>query len=859
MANSLRNRLMVLAAGAVFAVVGLTGCPGEEEPETDPDAGVEDVDTDEGPDADTGDAQTGDADAGDADADADQPAECPLEIGGDGPVRTFVFGSKIQMDAAESYDTYEAYFRGQVEEIAPCLREDGSDVLMFPEDAGLHAGLIGSRGDEAREASSANEAFLNLMVAYEDPIDEVDDRWDDLATPRRILLGLTDTLWRAMDHTFGGIAEDYGAWVVTSGNVAEIDERTDDEAIEVWADPDLDGVDTVYVPAGRHVYNSAIVYAPDGELVDRLHKPFLTSTEEEELALSYGSVEDVRPLEVAGVEMGFFTSKDAWMPPMNDRLGLLGTQIQVQPEAFSGWTITHLEDQQEWLPDVITQSGWAAVQKYPSLTYGAMPVLTGNFVGMVFDGQPVVWGQAHPGVEFGGFVGQKKRPGFLAVGDWAFDDPVEDDSEMSLEERRSELRDLGEAMLPGAGEPHENAYVDGVVAWNAGDMVDYEVDDPTEPNGAVETTRHVEPTDGDVAFPQRVRLDAEGDFLSITWQDHKEKTAPTVVKQWNEQEAHYEPAGEQAQPIADEDRVVAPDVAMAESGETLTVAQIVGEDSEIPTVKHDTVDSASSNDYPGPSVDGSRDMWLPSIARDDDRVALAYTDRATGHDRVYVAMSDEGAATFGEPVEVAGPAGVEPPNTRGMQWHPAVDVRGDTVVVVWTDFRDFQWDLYATYSLDGGETFEEPRRIDGAGDGYERLHTDPRVVLDGDDEAIVSWTFQSDRRPDTDAVYRRWNLDEDELGDAVVLDSAPETYPTQAWLPRVIPADDGVAAVWMEMVDDAPYIALKLPGGDVHVASRGDTLASWPDLVVTDRAVVAAWVEYLPQEGYSVRIAEVER
>ncbi len=489
----------------VVAALGATtlGCSDNGEVNGQPDAGP----------VDTGDEDVGEPDTGEPDTDL-PPPECPLSFEDTGQARVFTFGSKIRMDDAESYESYEAYFRGQVHEIADCMSDERPNLLLFPEDAGLHAGLIGSRGEGARGASNAEQAFLQLMLAYNDgPIGHIDALYDDLDTPRLIFLGLTDTLWRAMDQTFSGIADDYDAWVLTSGNVAEIEESTDPEMIEIWADPDLEDVDSVFIPASRKVYNSAIIYNPDGELVTRVHKPYLTQTEEVDLALSYGPLESLRPVEVGPERFGIFTSKDAWMPPANDRLGLLGSTLQVQPEAFSGWTITQHEDQEEWLPDVLTQSGWAAVQKYPSYRYGAMPVLTGNFVGMSFDGQAVVWGQAHPGVDFGGFVGQDERPGFLEVGPWAFDDPGDDDPGLSLQERREQLRELGEALLPGAGEPHENAYVDSVVGR---DLLSELVYQEGSGDGGSETTQILGEFTADPS--QRVRLASREDRLAAAWQ-----------------------------------------------------------------------------------------------------------------------------------------------------------------------------------------------------------------------------------------------------------------------------------------------------------------------------------------------------
>lgn len=831
------------------AVLGLcaamaVGCSDDELNGDSPDAGPGDV----------------------GDADADRAGECALTFEDTGQSRVFAFGSKIAMDVAESYQTYEAYFRGQVDEIADCLSDERPNLLLFPEDAGLHAGLIGSRGAQARAATGTEDAFAQLMLAYDDTIGYVDEQYDDLDLPRLIFLGLTDTVWRAMDQTFSGIADDYDAWVLTSGNVARVEETTDDEMIELWADPDLEDVESVYIPTGEHVYNSAIIYDPDGERVDRVHKPYLTETEEQELALSYGSTDEVRPVTMGPERLGVFTSKDAWMPPMNDRLGLLGATLQVQPEAFSGWTISQLDDQHEWLPDVITQSGWAAVQKYASFRYGAMPVLTGNFVDMSFDGQPVVWGQAHPGVEWGGFVGQYDRPGFLEVGPWAFDDPGDEQDELTLEQRRDELRDLGEAMLPGAGDPHENAYVDGVVARDLSPELDYAVDDDARRADEVDVIDAVDargalPPEGPI---QRVRVDARNPRLAINWQEQRDDDLVVYRSLWERSDDTFELESDSiTASTAPAGKMVAPAVAMVDDGRMLSVFQRVDPYAD----PHVTESSLQARIEPGEdgsvdsadlsSIEEQSDTWLADVAADGERVALVYTDDERDFERVYLSMSDDGGYSFGEPRLVDAEPDFEPPNTRGNQWHPTVDIHGDTIAVVWSDFRDFQWDLYGTYSLDGGDTWSDAIRIDGAGDNYERLHTDPRVVLVDEQEAIVAWSYQAERRPDTDARYRRWNLVDDVLEDTVVLNRQAQTYPTHAWLPAVAPVADGdeVAAVWMELRDESTVIVAELPGrDDPLVVSHPGRTAWWPDLTVEDGRIVIAWVEAIPADGFTVKM-----
>ncbi len=830
-----------------YLVTFAPGCNGDDD--TEEDVGVADVGAD--------DVQDGEADVeGDVEEDADAGGEevvpCPMEFSDDGEMRIFVFGSLIRVEDAVTYEGYDQYFRGQVHEIADCFSDERPNFLVFAEDVGLHAGLIGSRGETARQAGDSQAVFLNLLADYGAIPTAVSNEYPGIDIPRRIFLSLTDTIWRAVDQTFSSIADDYDVWVLTSANVAEVEESTDPADLDLWADPDLEEVESVYVPVDRHVYNTAIIYDPDGELVARVHKPFLTAGEEVELALSYGSLESLRPVQVGPERLGVFTSKDAWMPPANDRLGLLGSTVQVQPEAFGGWTIEQVNED-EWLPDVLTQSGWGFLQKYSSFRYGAMPVLTGNFFELVFDGQAVIWGQAHPGADAGGFVGQQDRPGFLEVGPWAFDDPGEEDSTLTLQERRDMLRELGESMLRGAGEPNENAYVDSVVGRDLGAGFEYTAEG-TFSEGAVGPGERVgEPEDSPM---QRVRMAASGDRLAMVWQVEKEERQVVMMAlmEWNEGDEEYEVLRLDEMPTAGSDTgdMVAPAVAINEAGEAVVIYQWVGPETSI---LHGF--RVSEDDREGlslPIVEDSSDQWLPALAAEGDQIALVFTDRATGHDRVYIAVSDDGGVSFTVPQPVDAGAEVDAPNTRGIQWHPAVAISGDTVAVAWTDFRAFQWDIYGARSSDGGATFGDAIRLDGAGEGFERIHTDPRLILTDEDTALLAWTYQADRRPETDARYRSWSLIDDELGDEVVLDGEPLSYPTHAWYPAVVSVEGDVSAAWMQLTEDSPQIVMTLAGeAELREVSNPGHIGWWPDLVEAEGRAIVGWIEHEPDRGFSVR------
>jgi hypothetical protein len=83
------------------------------------------------------------------------------------------------------------------------------------------------------------------------------------------------------------------------------------------------------------------------------------------------------------------------------------------------------------------------------------------------------------------------------------------------------------------------------------------------------------------------------------------------------------------------------------------------------------------------------------------------------------------------------------PRVAGAQAEPAVSADG--AHVVWLDYRDRSWDVYAARW--DGASLSAGARIDGAPlpDERERLHGEPRVAASGD-RVLVAWTDLRERR-----------------------------------------------------------------------------------------------------------------
>ena len=105
--------------------------------------------------------------------------------------------------------------------------------------------------------------------------------------------------------------------------------------------------------------NMALVFDPDGRLVSRQVKTYLTPTElPGQLDLKPGDVSGgLTALPTPVGTLGFVTTKDAWMPDVIDKLDQEHVDVLVQPEFFVGDTVRPAGT---WAPDNIKASGYSA-------------------------------------------------------------------------------------------------------------------------------------------------------------------------------------------------------------------------------------------------------------------------------------------------------------------------------------------------------------------------------------------------------------------------------------------------------------------------------------------------------------------
>ncbi len=756
-------------------------------------------------------------------------------------LRVFSVQPRISPEHFESYDAYRRHLEGLVEEhITPCLARDRQNLIVFPENMGLEAAFIGTRGKEARSKTDATSAFFALVEPYQPATNFYRQSWPDLALAEGVFLGATDTLCRAFSETMSDIARNTGAYVIASSNVsASIEKSSDIKLVESLRDPDLPDASYVYVAHDRHVYNTAFVFDPSGKVVAETRKPYLVPAEELDLLFSRGPLIDVAPFDTGAATIGILTSKDAWMPDVVDRLEAMGATVFIQPEAFSGWAVEELPG--DWLPDVFQQSAWAATQKHGGYRYAVVSHLTGNLFDQVFDGQSAILGDASPGSVYQAYIGQDPQGGFLSVSPWAINDPGVDDPSLSLDARRSVLRERGMSLLPGGA--NENAYIETVVAAD----IDPRSPFPKIPDGVPGTfgkSQELAPSPQGQERRPALAADGGGGVYAV-FEDDRDGVSQIYFARSLDGGASFDPAFALAPSQGAE---LMPAVVATASSIYVAFREQASKGGRILVTR--SGDGGASFSVPVPIYPGAQDPpdeWWPAMAAANGRVHVAFVGSEGGNERILVASAQDGALSFDVVAGDGAKAGYAPGNPRNNQWAPAIAADAQEVFVSWVDFRNFNWDVFLSRSMDGGASFADAWRIDDGTEVFERINDDTVLALTKAG-IVAGWSDVRLRQAPAKA-RAMWSASGSLFGESRVLGDAPPT--SSSYRPRFAVLEGGeLLAAWQDQrsLGSDIYVAMSADGGKSFSAElrlddggEGQSLQFAPALAASGGRAVVAW------------------
>lgn len=741
------------------------------------------------------------------------------------------------------------------------------DLVVFTEDVGLVLAFQGERAAALRDPGLGTlQAFVGLGLVWlpQTLLDLV--RFDGVSVNRALTLALTDNLWRGFADTFSRLADDYDVWLIAATDVADARLSTDPVDVALHGDPEHPERTDVWLPSDANVWNQAVVFDPDGHLVSRTRKVYLTPPEEDPglLNLSFGDLRDLRVVETAVGRLGIMISKDAWMADVVDRFDQLGADVIVQPDANPGAWASYLSNGPDvWYPDNWKAGNWAHVQRFPSIRHNVTPMMTGNLFDFAFDGQGSIVSDAGADDRRTGFVGQTADVGFRAVGSWAIADPGEGDPRLDLAARRAPLVERSLALAPGSGAPEENAYGESVIWADLAIPVRAAPVSGAAPVGGP-SPRVIAPSAAAQWNP--VLSVAPDGAVHAAWIDFRAGNADLYAAASADGGRTFGAAVRVDDGLADrtdhQDALWGGRLAAAPGGRVFATWTDFRDDSwEVFATA--SVDGGRTFRRPASRVDTASEVVTPEnllydpaiVAGGGDRVFVVWSDgRSVSDADIVLRRSDDGGVTWQPEVRVDSTGDGSRDDERGptglgasQQWSPAIAVHDEDVVVAWQDFRDGFDQLYVARSTDGGQSFGVDHPIAPAAGFAHRYF--PSLARDGAGTLYLAW--QQGDHDGGDVWLARSDDGGASFGAPVRVDDAGDGFSTQS-RPAVAVSVDGarVVVAWRDDRAGVPEVRFAVSddrgagfaGSQVACAARTAAGCGPPALALEpDGAAVLAW------------------
>lgn len=726
-------------------------------------------------------------------------------------VRVFAMQPKLDLAWMQSRDTYRDKMLGltdaKLRAPGPSAIQNGADdaashllgpsdpsqpvktardLIVWPEDLGLLAALTGPRADQARRAGSFEIAILALIGTYGPQNAYYTQKFPDAANrslPVRLTeISLTDTFAHTAVETFAEIADRTDSYLEVGVNMAQrwqvvcndiqafnradpprlpggvlCQEQNPQKVGQLREPSDLQR-DYAYEATSDRVSNMALVFDPDGRLISKQVKTYLTPTElPGQLDLVPGEVTGgLSALNTPVGTLGFVTSKDSWMPDVQAKLDEGHVDLLVQPEFFVNDVV---RGEGMFAPDTLKASGYNDVLRLPSVKAMVLPELTGNIFDFSADAQShfaVKPGRSGtPGVPKGHLVGQADAPG-LEASPWVVPDPARPGE--PFPERRKRLGEAGKALAPGSGvacadpgvaAPCENGQVEGVFRRD--------VEVAQKPRfkrfrGRVTRTRlsRARALTKSRAPQRNASVGMLGKWVAAAWEERRGAHDRVYVAVSRDGGRRWS-------------RAVRPGV-KGTGGDEQWPAVAVGKRGRVTVAWSDNAGGIAHVLFTRSRGGGKRfavpqpvDSSAPELA---SQLKPAVT-QGRG-DLVHVAWIDDRERSADDDVPQAHVlyariAGGKPGPTKRIDedqpvplaakldnaWAPRVSARGKRVLVTWLDFQNYDWGVFSRLSEDDGASFAKQVRVTDNAEGaeqHEELADGPDPTLTGKGAPLIAWT-----------------------------------------------------------------------------------------------------------------------
>jgi len=701
-------------------------------------------------------------------------------------------GAKLNMRWLESRQTYRDYLfaladkseRGPGNPVIVQGADDmashrtGSDLVVWPESVGLFAALTGPRAQAARESGSLEGSIVALAGIYAKEMDYYGARYPDLPArvpfTRLLTIAMTDTFGRTFIEPFAEMADRYDVWLATVGDMvtewrivctskaAFVPPPTGEECAEENPAKVMQLRDP-FEPQRSYAYEAtspdpsvvAFVFGPDGRIFAKRVKSYITPTElgpdESALGLDLvpGAVSDSDsvPVDTPVGRFAFVISKPAWMPDVLQKIDQRHTELLLQPEFFVG-DLTRTTGM--WSADTLLASGYNDVLRHPSIETLVHPQMEGGVFSFYADQPSHLAIKPRTGREpKGSILGQPGHPGLVETLPWVVPDPLSPGEPM--DDRRRRLGEAGERLAPGSGfacpdpevpGPCEDGHTEGVL-WR--DIVVNRKPRFRRYRGKLARTpfSRSRPLTRSRRPQRNAAVAVRGRQVVAAYEERRAGRDRVYVvrsgnggRRWSRPRAVSNRKADQWWPA----------VAVGRKGRA-TVAW-VDDSSGRPRAYFARSKRPGRPFGPASALDPSAPaqaaQWKPALAQGpSDIVHAAFVDeREAGADdlpqaHAYYVRIARGDPSPSQRLDTGTPAPLA--TKMDHSWAPSIASHGDRVLVTWIDFLNYDWDVFARVSRDGGESWQPQRVVNDTPEADESLADTPRASIAAGRD-LIAWT-----------------------------------------------------------------------------------------------------------------------
>jgi hypothetical protein len=176
-------------------------------------------------------------------------------------------------------------------------------------------------------------------------------------------------------------------------------------------------------------------------------------------------------------------------------------------------------------------------------------------------------------------------------------------------------------------------------------------------------------------------------------------------------------------------------------------------------------------------------------------------------------------------------------------WAPSVATEDKKLAVAWSDFRAYKWDIYARVSQNRGQQWAPQVRVNDSADALESLDDGPRIGFQGGD-TFVAWT--DFRKTDDPAPHPLYDVFGSVVGGVNRQLDPDGRAQRDAFAPALAQRPNShVAVAWQSHRHATADIMARQPGGTIRRVDDAGArnINSWrPAITAVSRTrVLVAW------------------